>query len=90
MEKRKIDPDAVEKVRRRDGVCLIGLIRQDGCRGMLSVHHIQKRSQSGPDEDRNLITLCMRHHDMVEAHIIPTSEVQACMTRFHGYEYGGK
>lgn len=86
-EKRIIDPDVVQQVRHRDRFCLIGLIRQDGCRGMLSVHHIQKRSQSGDDKKENLMVLCQKHHDLVEKNIIPTSECQAVMTRFHGYQY---
>jgi hypothetical protein len=84
---RVIDPKVVEKVRNRDRFCLIGLIRQDGCRGMLAVHHIQKRSQSGDDVEENLMVVCGRHHDLIEKNIIPTSECQAVMTRFHGFEY---
>lgn len=33
----------------------------------LHLHHIVYRSQGGPDEDWNLITLCLEHHDKVHS-----------------------
>lgn len=31
----------------------------------LEVHHIIPRSQGGPDEEWNLITLCHKHHNLI-------------------------
>lgn len=84
---RIVDPKAVEAVRRRDGCCLWGLVAQDGCKGMLEVHHIQKRSQLGDDIPENLVVLCRRHHNQVEANRIRAKDIQVIMTRFHGYQY---
>lgn len=33
----------------------------------LEVHHIRYRSQGGRDEERNLITLCLRDHQLVHS-----------------------
>lgn len=84
---RVVDPAVVEGVRRRDGCCLYGLIAQDGCKGMLAVHHIEKRSQGGDDVPENLIVLCMRHHDRAERNLITAKQIKEVMTRFHGYIY---
>jgi len=34
-----------------------------GCMQHLQVHHLKLRSQSGSDEERNLITLCAACHE---------------------------
>ena len=39
--------------------------QQCGSRTNLQVHHIQLRSQSGDDVERNLITLCSECHDQI-------------------------
>ena len=40
------------------------------CTQSLEVHHIVKKSQQGPDELWNLITLCNKHHnDITEGRI---------------------
>jgi hypothetical protein len=55
-------PAAIRKaIRKRDGRC-----RWCGVDNLLQVHHILYRSQGGPDEPSNLITLCLDHH--AEAH----------------------
>jgi len=36
-----------------------------GCMQNLQVHHLNFRSQSGADEEQNLITLCAQCHDEV-------------------------
>lgn len=38
-----------------------------GCSTVLDVHHILPREEGGTDEDENLLTLCHRHHPMMEA-----------------------
>lgn len=38
------------------------------CLGRLHVHHIQRRSQGGPNLPGNLITLCTNHHGWVHEH----------------------
>jgi hypothetical protein len=47
--------------------------RVKGCRitgsKNLSVHHIKPRSEGGKTKQRNLITLCHKHHDIVESNL---------------------
>ena len=43
--------------------------RNCGYRGNLHVHHIKFRSDNGPDEDWNLVTLCDGCHDGVHKDI---------------------
>lgn len=74
-------------VRGRDGVCLYGLLKQDGCYGPLDPHHIINVGAGGNDVEENLITLCRKHHDMAQAKRIPAEELRAILTRFHGYRY---
>jgi 5-methylcytosine-specific restriction endonuclease McrA len=60
---RRLDPESYGQLRKqilqRDGwrcqVC--------GSRKGLQVHHKQLRSQQGPDDDLNLITLCAGCHE---------------------------
>ena len=52
-----------KKVRARDGE----KCRSCKLRNNLSVHHIIYRSQQGPDESWNLITLCVQCHDALHA-----------------------
>ncbi len=61
---RKEAPVAVRKrVRRRDGE----RCRWCGSSSGLEVHHILYRSELGPHEDRNLITLCNQHHALAHS-----------------------
>ena len=56
--KRSIPPALRRAVIHRDGnACVI-----DGSRNRLQVHHIVPRSEHGPTEAENLITLCWFHH----------------------------
>ena len=48
---------------------MYGIIKQDGCIGGLSVHHIKTRDLAEDDIPENLITLCQKHHDMAQAYI---------------------
>lgn len=51
------------QVRQRDG----NRCRWCGTELNLQVHHINYRSQGGPDEDWNLITLCDEHHRLAHS-----------------------
>ena len=42
--------------------------RHCGLRQMLHVHHVQYRSEMGPDESWNLLTLCSYCHEEVHAY----------------------
>lgn len=55
--------DVRERVRARDGACR----RCGGSSGGLHVHHIKYRSELGPHEDWNLITLCLRCHETMHS-----------------------
>ena len=85
---RIVDPQVQKDVlHARDGVCLYGLIKKDGCVGGLSVHHIKTRGSGGHDVPENLITLCQKHHNMAQAYQIPVAELHAILTKFFGYVY---
>lgn len=51
------------RVLRRDGNCC----RYCGTPDLLSVHHIEYRSQGGTHEEHNLITLCLNHHELMHS-----------------------
>lgn len=60
------------------------IIELDGCkcrvfgcgvRFGLQVHHIITRSQGGPDEEWNKITLCIKHHDLITRKILTDIEI---------------
>ncbi len=89
MEKKRriVDLQAVKDARKRDGVCLYGLIAQNGCRGPIDVHHILTRGTGGDDVLENLICLCRRHHMEAQAYIIKPAELQETLSRFYGYKY---
>lgn len=56
-------PTAIRKaIRKRDGRC-----RWCGVAELLQVHHILYRSQGGPDEPMNLVTLCLNCHAKVHS-----------------------
>jgi 5-methylcytosine-specific restriction endonuclease McrA len=73
-------------VEKRDGMCLYGLFRKDGCKGPLDPHHIVFKSAGGVDEKENLITLCRRHHNMAQARRISETELFDILTRLYQYE----
>lgn len=81
------DPAAILAARKRDGVCLYGLIAQNGCSSGLDVHHILTRGTGGDDVLPNLICLCRRHHQEAQAYLIKPRELQETLTRFYGYTY---
>jgi len=85
---RVIDKSVIHDVHQRDGQCLYGSWKRDPhCIGYLSAHHIQKRSQIGPDIESNLITLCMFHHEMAEKHLITSGELRHILRELYGYSY---
>jgi 5-methylcytosine-specific restriction endonuclease McrA len=73
-------------VEQRDGICLYGLFRKDGCSGPLDPHHIVFKSAGGEDEKENLITLCRKHHRLAQANAIPKAELFDILTRLYQYE----
>ena len=54
---------------RDEGICQYVLPDGSSCGSKLWVHqhHIQPRSEGGPDTLENLITLCAAHHRMVHS-----------------------
>lgn len=57
-----------ERVIARDGRrCTVGWLLGGRCREHLHVHHLIPRDEGGEDSLDNLITVCDRHHPMVEA-----------------------
>ena len=52
-----------QQVLQRDG----WRCQQCGSRTNLQLHHIQRRSQSGDDAEKNLITLCSACHGQIHA-----------------------
>lgn len=50
-------------VKRRDGE----RCRYCGSADSLTIHHVLYRSEGGDHNERNLITLCRTHHDMVHS-----------------------
>jgi 5-methylcytosine-specific restriction endonuclease McrA len=51
--------------RRRDGGCV--LRTQGDCSGQLGVHHIVPLAEGGDNSLSNLMSLCRRHHETLEA-----------------------
>lgn len=51
------------RIRRRD----LNRCRYCGTSFDLAVHHIIYRSQGGPDDEHNLITLCMACHELIHS-----------------------
>ena len=59
--------DTRTRVLERDRHRCSGAFLGGGCSAVLDVHHILPRDEGGTDEDDNLLTLCHRHHPMLEA-----------------------
>lgn len=62
---RKSGPSSEKKlfIRERDGK----RCRMCGTTYLLHVHHVKYRSEGGGHDEANLITLCLRHHDLVHS-----------------------
>jgi predicted restriction endonuclease len=84
------DTTAKYLARKRDGVCLYGLLHKDGtCSTGLDAHHIQGVGEGGHDVLTNLISLCRWHHNQVELANITKEECYAILSLYHGYKYEG-
>jgi len=86
-DERTIDPQVLLAAKERDGYCLWGLVKKDGCSAGLDPHHIQTRGSGGDDDLRNLICLCRKHHDEAHARRISPEELRGVLARFYGYVY---
>ena len=63
----KLPAEIRERILARDGFRCSGRFIGGECSAVLDVHHIRPREEGGTDEDSNLMTLCHRHHPMLEA-----------------------
>lgn len=79
--------NATAEARRRDGVCVYGLLVRDGCSFGLDGHHIKTRGSGGDDVPENIITLCRKHHDLAPG--IDPKIFQSILSHFYGYKYEG-
>lgn len=67
-KRKMLDQDLRERVMLRDRGCVaVRLVPEVDCWGDWHCHHIQRRSQGGPDTAENLVTLCAAHHGWVHA-----------------------
>ena len=73
--------------RERDGVCLYGLVKKDGCSSGLDPHHIKTRGSGGSDAKENLITLCRKHHNEAQERKIKAGFLRRILQNFFRYEY---
>lgn len=76
---RGFPPDVREAVLSRDQDCQAwqrGFATDVRCQGRLHAHHVQLRSQGGPDTVENGLALCMLHHQL--AHDVRRAEAEAC------------
>lgn len=81
------DKEAIERVRKRDGVCLAGLILKDGCVSGFDVHHIVHRGAGGGDTLDNMICLCRKHHNAAHSGALSIQKLREILTRFYEYRY---
>jgi 5-methylcytosine-specific restriction endonuclease McrA len=77
-------------IRNRDGVCMAGLVKKDGCSGGLDIHHIITRGAGGGNEPENLITLCRRHHHDAHAGRLSVDYLRSILRRYYGYTYANE
>ena len=56
-----------DRVLERDQHRCSGRFLGGECSAVLDVHHIVSRREGGTDDDDNLLTLCHRHHPMLES-----------------------
>lgn len=86
-EQRVSSPETILRARRRDGVCLAGLVLRDGCAGGVDVHHIASRGAGGDDTLENMICLCRKHHNQAHAGRIKRGRLRAILRLYWGYSY---
>ena len=88
MNRRIHNPDIIRWVtQERDGVCLYGLVKRDGCSDGLDPHHIKTKGSGGDDTRENLITLCRKHHNEAQERKIRAGELRAILQKWFHYEY---
>ncbi len=86
-EVRIASPETIQRVKKRDGVCLAGLQLRDGCSGGIDAHHIQTRGSGGDDTLENLICLCRRHHNMAHYGLISRGKLREILQLYWNYSY---
>lgn len=87
MKNRIVSPFTIDGVRKRDGICLIGLFLKDGCVPGYDAHHITTKGSGGDDIYENMICLCRKHHNDAHAGRITKGALRAALARFYGYAY---
>ena len=80
----------IQEARERDGVCLWGLIAQDGCVGGFDVHHIETKGSGGDDILDNLICLCRKHHNEAHNVRITKEQLKGLLRQFYGIQRSSK
>jgi hypothetical protein len=83
--------DTRSRVLERDQHRCSGRFLGGECSAVLDVHHIVPRSEEGTDEDDNLLTLCHRHHPMLESirrAILSRRPLWKKCSHYHPYEQG--
>lgn len=63
----KLPAEIRERVLERDSFRCSGRFLGGECSAVLDVHHILPRDEGGTDDEDNLLTLCHRHHPVLEA-----------------------
>ena len=75
-----------DAVRKRDGTCLYGIMKKDGCVPGFDPHHMTSfGSDPRGDVLENMICLCRKHHDQAERNEIHKVELQGILYHFYGY-----
>jgi hypothetical protein len=86
-KKRLVTEDFSRMILSRDGVCLYGLSRRDGCSDGNDAHHIKTRGSGGDDVFENGIILCRKHHNMAHSGQITVRELQKILSSYYKYHY---
>jgi len=89
----KLSNDIRERVLARDGHRCSGRFLGGECSAVLDVHHIKPPKEGGSDALGNLMTLCHKHHPMLESlrRAILKRKPSAWRTCPHHHPYpGGK
>ena len=82
------DPDEINYVRnKRDGFCLWGLFKKDRCSSGLDVRHITTKGSESDDDQKNLISLCRKHHIQAHAGEIAEEQLRGILARMFNYVY---
>ena len=84
------DRSIVKAAIQRDGVCLYGLYKRQGCSAGLDPHHMDTRGSGGDDSLKNIITLCRAHHQLAQTNVITKAELREILSIYYHYEYEEK